>query len=273
MKLTDLAKPYAWQEFRQSGFLHISNVVDPQKVENLRKEAYRVFRDTGSIAKHAYRNNGRSGFTPPGIEGVTGNKADYSRQFWDSHLDQISEGKFCDHSRRLVDQMRNLAVEMSVIMSGVFYYMEQGLGPLSSGLHKAMLEGDHGLRATHYPPIPAPPDGILFPSHRDFSLGTIFIGGAEPGLQIDKNGTWHDVENPLGDLTLVAGGMLRYWTGGPKHPDRIGGLRHRVIHAADERLSLSHFLEPAADTDLPYSEGLTAGKYIDLFVAATRTKA
>lgn len=270
MRFADLAKPQAWQDFRENGVLHIPRVIDPDKISALRSEAYRVFHDVASIAPQAYRGNGRSGFSPPGIEGVAGKRADYGRQFWDVHLDKASDGKACDHTRELVRRMQDVTQELSVVMSEVFLRMEQGLGPLAAGMHQVMVKGWHGLRATHYPPVPRPADDILFPAHRDFSLVTVFVGGAEPGLQINTQGSWQDLENPLGDIALIAGGMLRYWTGGTKHPDRIGGLRHRVVYAADERLSLSFFTEPEPNTILPYSDGITAGEYIDRFVSATR---
>jgi isopenicillin N synthase-like dioxygenase len=270
MKFTDLAKPEAWQEFRSNGFLHLSNIIDPKKVVDLREEAYRVFHDTGSIARYAYRGKGRSGFTPPGVEGVADKRADYGRQFWDVHLDPESDATVCVHSRELERRMRHLTQELSTIMSGVFFYMDRGLGPLAHGLHSVMLKGNHGLRATHYPSTSPTVGGVLFPSHRDFSLVTVFVGGAEAGLQVDRSGEWHDLENPLGDITILAGGMLRYWTGGPSHIGRIGGVRHRVMRATTERLSFSFFTEPEPHTILPYSNGVTAGEYIDNFVTATR---
>ncbi|MCE9586105.1 hypothetical protein K8R04_02165 [Candidatus Uhrbacteria bacterium] len=270
MRYTDLAKPQAWQEFRTNGILHIPSVIGPQKILTLRAEAYRVFRDTAAIAKHAHRGMARSGFSPPGVEGVAGKNPDNGRQFWDTHLDHDSDAKICAHSADLVRAMRHLTLELSVIMSGVFYHMERGLGPLAHGLHRVMLNGAHGLRATHYPPSSPSPDGVLFPSHRDFSLVTVFVGGAEAGLQIDRAGTWHHLDNRPGDIAIIAGGMLRYWTGGPKNPHRIGGLRHRVMRAVSERISLSFFTEPEPHTVLPYADGLTAGEYISRFVAATR---
>jgi isopenicillin N synthase-like dioxygenase len=271
MDLARLAQPMVWQEFRRTGFLRIPSVIDPEKVSAIRDEAYRVFHDIGAINPRAYRGRERSGFTPTGIEGVAGNRADYGRQFWDVHLDRESDRKTCLHSEKLVRKMQTMTHELSLVMADVFFWMENGLGPQGRGLYTAMLKGSHGLRATHYPAALAPPDDILFPAHRDFSLVTVFVGGAEPGLQIDQAGSWAELVNPAGDIILIAGGMLRYWTGGPKDPNRVGGLRHRVMHRSGERLSFSFFTEPEPSTILPFSDGNTAGEYISRFIAATRT--
>lgn len=270
MNLTDLANPAVWQEFRASGFLHLSDVVDSNTVVDVRTEAYRVLGDAERIAKHAYRGKGQSGYTPPGIEGVSGNMADHrARQFWDFHLED-TVARTCSHTTDFVRHMEHLTRQLTVTMNGVFYHMERGLGALASGLHRVMLDGNHGLRVTHYPASAPAPGDVLFPSHRDFSLVTAFVGGAEPGLQIDRSGTWLDVENPLGDLVIIPGGMMRYWTGGPGHPQRIAGLPHRVMRASAERLSLAFFVEPERRTVLPHSNGVTAGEYLDNFVSATR---
>jgi isopenicillin N synthase-like dioxygenase len=271
MDLARLAQPIVWQEFRKNGFLRIPDVIDPEKVSDVRNEAYRVFRDISAINARAYRGRERSGFTPPGIEGVAGNRTDYHRQFWDVHLDRESDRKTCLHSEKLVRKMQAMTHELSLVMSDVFFWMEDGLGPQARGLYTAMLNGSHGLRATHYPVTLEPADGVLFPTHRDFSLVTVFVGGAEPGLQIDQAGTWIDLVNPAGDIVLIAGGMMRYWTGGPKDPHRISGLRHRVMYGKGERLSLSFFTEPEPSTVLPFSDGNTAGEYISRFVSATRS--
>lgn len=267
MKFTDLAKPEAWQEFRNNGFLRISNIIDPKKVEDLRTEAYRVFRRHSLIDKRSYRTAGRTGFTPAGIEGM---RPDNGRQFWDVHVDTKPEEMACSHSLELVRRMSHVVLELSVIMSGVFYYMDRGLGPIANGLHRVMVKGNHGLRALHYPIVTEPRENLLFQPHRDFSLATVFVGGAETGLQVERSQAWHTLENPLGDIVIIAGRMLRYWTGGIKNPKRISGTRHRVLHMPVERMSLSLFTEPESTSVLPNSDGITAGEYIRRFVAATR---
>ena len=76
MDLARLAQPIVWEEFRRTGFLRIPSVIDREKISSVRNEAYRVFHDIAAIHPRAYRGRERSGFTPTGIEGVAGNRAD-----------------------------------------------------------------------------------------------------------------------------------------------------------------------------------------------------
>ncbi len=256
-----------WETFRRIGLLRITNVVDVSKINHARREGFRVFDEPSRLNQAVYRGENSSGYTPPGIEGVADKPPNLLRQFWDIQYGGAANPR-CGFSGRLVFSLEHVALDLTVNMLGVFYYLEHGLQ--AHGLHSMMAGGTHGLRATHYPMKPRPDDGIIFPEHRDFSVVTVFIGGCEPGLQVKINNEWRDVENPLGDIVIMAGTLLRFWTGGPKHPDSIRGVSHRVIWTGEERLSLSFFTEPKPETVLPNFDGTTSGEYISRLMKKVR---
>lgn len=243
------------------GLLRLSGVVRVDTVEAVRRRAFPIFRHTGHIARDAYREKHASGFTPPGIEGVAGQPPNRLRQFWDVSLANNVPNRRCPFSNGFVEAMEVLAQELAAYAPRIFSSLEASLGPNGAGLEKVMAGGSHHLRATHYPKA-SPSDTILFPEHRDFSVVTVFVGGTEPGLQFKLDGQWQEVENPAGDVIIMAGTLLRFWSGGPDHPGRIKGVPHRIVNTGVERLSLSFFTEPHPDTPLPNSEGLTSGAYI-----------
>ena len=266
--LTALSDPTIWQTFRTTRLLRVSDITQPKDITRIREEGYRVFRDPGQISPKAYRGGDKSGFTPPGVESVGGRPPNTYRQFWDISVGGPNPS--CPHSSAFVSSLEALGQRLVKETPYIFSALEKGLGEMATSLAGAAAGGSCGLRVTHYPPVSCPSDGLLFPCHRDFSLVTMFLGGAEPGLQVKIDGVWQDLENPSGQLTIVAGTMLRFWTGGPSHPDRVTGLLHRVRHAGTERLSISFFAEPQPDTPLPGLPGQTSGSYITERMAAIR---
>ena len=266
--LTALSDPSIWQTFRTTRLLRIADIIQPEEITRIREEGYRVFRNPGKISPHVYRGRSSSGFTPPGIESVGGQPPNTYRQFWDISVGGPNPS--CPHSTVFVSSLETLAARLAEKIPYLFSTLEAGLGELATGLAQVTAGGPHSLRVTHYPPSSCPPDGLLFPCHRDFSVVSLFLGGAEPGLQVKIEGVWQDLENPPGQLTIVAGTMLRFWTGGPDHPDRVTGLLHRVRHTGTERLSLSFFSEPHPDTPLPGLPGQTSGSYITERISAIR---
>ncbi len=266
-----LARPEPWAAFRRTGLVRVRGAAHPPSVEAAREAGFEVFRHPELIDPACHRGNGETGYTPPGVEGVAGGPVNTRRHFWDIRALSKERNRRCAFTRRFVSAMEDVARHMNLAVCQAMHHMDRALPGLGSELYRVILHGDHGFRATHYPDD-AEPAELRFPRHRDRSLFTVFAGGGEPGLQVEIDGAWYDLENPPGDVVIMAGAMLRYWTGGPAHPDRIRAVAHRVGGVAGERLSLALFAEPARETVMPNADGLTAGNYLDELVRWTRSK-
>ena len=136
-----------------------------------------------------------------------------------------------------------------------------------------MLDGGHRtlLRILRYPPLTGAEEegAVRAAAHEDINLITILPGSNQPGLQVlDRDGTWHDAPCDLGMLTINAGDMLKYASGG-YYPSTT----HRVVNPSDEgakrsRMSMPLFLHPADDVVL--AEGRTAYQFLQERIAILR---
>lgn len=83
-------------------------------------------------------------------------------------------------------------------------------------------------RAINYeraPGAPAPlPDQMRMGAHTDYGVLTILLADPVPGLQVCRDGTWHDVVPAPGTFVCNIGDMLARWTN-----DRWTSTLHRVV--------------------------------------------
>jgi isopenicillin N synthase-like dioxygenase len=145
---------------------------------------------------------------------------------------------------------------------------------LPPGTFSAMVEdGNHVLRALHYPPTPldAHPASLRAAPHEDINLITLLCEATDPGLEILRpDGRWLPVEAPSGQLVVNAGDMLARMTNGA-----IPATTHRVVAPADgHRYSLPFFAHPRPECDLsvlpefttpdnpPRTPPITAGDFL-----------
>ena len=111
------------------------------------------------------------------------------------------------------------------------------------------------LRLNHYPlcenPAPAdaptgPPVGHLGISHHsDAGAVTVLLQDGHSGLQVERNGTWHNVDADRGSIIINIGDVVQVWSN-----DRYQAPLHRVL-ASDchVRYSAPFFLNPSFQTD------------------------
>lgn len=267
-----LSGPEPWATFRRTGLLHLKNGTDASTVERARELGFALFRDPERIESRCHRGNGDTGYTPPGVERLTRRPANDLRHFWDIRTPDRSENERCPASDRFIEAIERLGEDVSRTAIRLCAQMVASLPGIDPSLARYVVHDRHSFRATHYPMRPRPEDGLRFPKHRDRGLLTIMIGGAEAGLQVERGGAWYDLVNPPGDLVVMSAAMLRYWSGGPTHPDRLPAVAHRVVHTDEERLALSFFVEPAPDVVMPNADGKTAGDYIAELVSMTRPR-
>ena len=109
--------------------------------------------------------------------------------------------------------------------------------------------GNSILRALHYPPLPAQPDGaVRAAAHEDINLITLLVGAEQPGLEVlSRSGQW--IPAPLGEELIICnvGDMLERLT---NHV--LPSTTHRVVNpprpwSERSRYSLPFFLHPNSD--------------------------
>ena len=83
-------------------------------------------------------------------------------------------------------------------------------------------------RAVNYQRQPGSPDPepgqMGMGAHTDYGILTVLLADDVPGLQVFRDGKWHDAPTPRGTLTLNIGDMLAVWTN-----DRWTSTLHRVL--------------------------------------------
>lgn len=136
----------------------------------------------------------------------------------------------------------------------------EGLGQPSTSLatHFAPAHGSF-LRLNHYPTedvasgpdVPAAgPFGISH--HTDAGALTVLLQDQVPGLQVQYDDTWLDVNPVAGALTINIGDMFQVWSN-----DRYVAPLHRVRASSDNaRLSIAWFLNPGYDSVIAPLPGL-----------------
>ncbi len=220
------------------GGVIVRNVLDPKKVGGWYSAADELFRlGTETLSRHARVPPGRLGYTPPGVESVRYAGPNRMRHFFD-----FAPGM-------------NVPIGFGSVMTGAWtglYEVARGvLGEISSSgqwLTSIAHGGAHHLRSAQYLNECADPLAVLFPAHFDWSLVTLFVGGAKSGLAVQSGVRWYGVEIPSDAVLVGAGTMLKLY-----RPD-IPPLRHRVIADATGRVSLFFFTEPPFGTVLPNGE-------------------
>ncbi|MFG0319692.1 MAG: isopenicillin N synthase family dioxygenase, partial [Planctomycetota bacterium JB042] len=117
------------------------------------------------------------------------------------------------------------------------------------------------LRLNHYPPCddPAPADSPTVPTagrlgighHTDAGAVTVLLQDERPGLQVERDGTWHLVPPVADALTVNLGDVVQVWSN-----DRYRAPSHRVLADRERpRTSAPFFLNPSSSTTYAPLEG------------------
>ena len=190
-----------------------------------------------------------NGYQRPGLERVVGTQPDAGRHFWRTGHDRNVPSDF-------PSAVPSAAELCNVTFRDLLAVGQCALGIIGNRLHKpddyfARLTngGGHGLRLLGYPRVAGTEGDIRFPPHRDFGLLTMFVGGADPGLELKLGDRWVAVENPPGSVIIAAGTVLKYETKGV-----IQQLVHQVRSVCSNRTSIVFFIEPHPDAILPTGE-------------------
>ena len=129
----------------------------------------------------------------------------------------------------------------------------RALGGAPSVLLGALEDHSSYLRLNFYPLCdnPAPADtptgaqrGHLGISHHsDAGAVTILLQDGQPGLQVEREGAWHDISAARGAILVNIGDVVQVWSN-----DRYVAPVHRVLANKESvRYSAPFFLNPSFD--------------------------
>jgi len=166
--------------------------------------------------------------------------AGYPRNVWPSAVPAIET-----HAPILFDALQTCATALLEALE-----LAEGL---AHGTFSGMVvDGNHVLRALHYPPIAAgaDPAALRAAPHEDINLITLLCEATDPGLEILRpDGRWLPIEAPTGQLVVNTGDMLARMTNGA-----IPATTHRVANPVGtrpgSRYSLPFFAHPRPECDL-----------------------
>ncbi|KAL8483268.1 hypothetical protein ACS0TY_026090 [Phlomoides rotata] len=98
--------------------------------------------------------------------------------------------------------------------------------------------------ANHYPPCPRPDQATGLVPHTDFCLFTLLIHNGVPGLQIEHQGQWFNVDSPKNSLLFNVADQLEIFSNG-----RYKSLNHRaLVNERSERMSIAWEYGPSKET-------------------------
>ena len=104
---------------------------------------------------------------------------------------------YCGHIRRLTRTL--------------FERLSAGLG-MEEGAMAEAFGGDDGVvllqKINYYPPCPQPELAFGVAPHTDLSALTVLVPNEVPGLQVFRDGQWHDVEYVPGALIVHIGDQI-----------------------------------------------------------------
>ena len=219
------------EAFRDFGFVILEQPPIPTTGRGSVAEVYRAFErffalDLREKEKSGGSAGGQRGYTRFGIEHALDHAAPDLKEFF--HV-----GPCVDRTQRAFDNYpENIwpaAVPAIETHATLLFEALQSCAAvllealeLAEGLPKhtfsAMVQdGNHVLRALHYPPIPpdAHPASLRAAQHEDINLITLLCEASDPGLEILRpGGRWLPIEAPSGQLVVNAGDMLARMTNG-----------------------------------------------------------
>ncbi|KAF0891930.1 hypothetical protein E2562_011319 [Oryza meyeriana var. granulata] len=152
--------------------------------------------------------------------------------------------------------MADYGDHMAYIARKLFDALAAELG-LDTQQTASYLTERHGfLRLYRYPPCPSSASCLGMEPHTDSSVLSIILGQDHVGgLQMLRDGAWHDVAPAPGELLVSLGDMMTAISGG-----LYQSVRHRVLASrpSTERLSCCYFAFPQEDAVIEAPSGISS---------------
>lgn len=246
-----------WGEgLRELGFVAIEN----HHVDHaLIRRTYALFEQFYALpkaTKEKYaREGGQRGFTGFMKEHAKDNSVGDLKEFWHvgreltpGHpmIGQYPDNVWPDEMPELkavtLELFEQLEANARILLLALGDYFEL---PDREYFAKAIENGNHIMRAIHYPPLQEgmPAGAVRAAAHEDINMITILCEATSSGLEIlTRDGQWVGIDALAGQLVVDAGDMLSRLT---NHV--IPATTHRVVNPEGEnsvRYSLPYFVHP-----------------------------
>jgi isopenicillin N synthase-like dioxygenase len=149
--------------------------------------------------------------------------------------------------------MREWYGRMELLSDRLVALIGEGLGDSGGELHNAFTPAHTSyLRLNYYPagdPLAAELGAeadLGIHHHTDAGALTVLLQDGVSGLQVCRDGQWHDVEPTAGAFTVNIGDMMQVWSN-----DHYQAPQHRVLAMDErERISIPYFYNPAYSADI-----------------------
>ncbi len=236
------------------GFVRLDGVLDPLLTDQALQHAEATFALDGLLKDKYRRPDEKSyGFMPFGTSRIADGPPDHNREYWD--IGNGSGNRFPSEVPGFAPAFNRIHCTLERLAHLVLARIDREFGTSVAGL----AEGSRmPMRINHY--RAAGRGEPLFPSHRDFSLVTLYAGSSADGLEFDAGGTWIPAEQKPGSVHLAFGSILRQYNRG------LRAVQHRVVGTGQSRISVSMFVEPNPEVVLP--SGRSTSDYIKLLMSA-----
>ena len=237
--------PYAVANLTKYGCVHLVDATPHGLTEEVADRARELF-ENGRLRAIRYDETDRTGYYPPSTEVVRGAVID-TRETFDYRPGLIDEPSF----KRLYDSL----VENDQI---VMDWIDEELQPKTKLAD--FLPFTYTLRLAHQCARSEGP--VAFPQHFDFSLITVFAGGAQ-GLRYGCTGSGKDPRMLPKDILVGVGTALHKFFGDLKP------LNHWVEDGRVGRVSAFLFCDPHDEQPLP--DGRTFADFLAERLEKART--
>jgi isopenicillin N synthase-like dioxygenase len=238
---------------RDSGFLVITGHGVPQQQCDDVLDAFAAFFDQPLAEKLRWRvedDMANRGYSAPGKEALAYSRGeagapDLFEAFNVGREDAV--GSYYDRYREFYAP--NVWPDVPPGLRSAWLAYDEAVTPLVDTLLRAMalaLDLDESwfvercahaivtgraINYEHRSDAPDPTPGQMrMGAHSDYGILTVLLADDAPGLQIFRNGRWHDVVTARGTFVCNIGDMLQRWTN-----DRWNSTLHRVVPPRGER--------------------------------------
>jgi isopenicillin N synthase-like dioxygenase len=290
-----------------SGFLVVTGHGVPQEVCDGVLDAFAEFFDQplaekrrwiveDESANRGYSEMGKEGLaysrgeaTPPDMfEAFNVGREDVDGAYFDEYRSFFARTVWPDHPAHLADAWRRYEAAVAEVADDLLRAMALALELPEDWFVERNRRAVMTTRANNYvraadAPPPAP-EQMRMGAHTDYGTLTILLADDVPGLQVLRDGTWHDVAIPPGSFICNLGDLLERWTN-----DRWTSTMHRVtpppasVDGPVRRRSLARFLDCEPDrlievipsccspANPPKYEPVIAGEWLRAKVLGSRT--
>jgi isopenicillin N synthase-like dioxygenase len=243
----------------------------PQTTCDAALDAFGAFFDRPDAEKQAVvvadpgANRGYSAFGQEGLSYSRGEESprdlfeafnlgaeDTVGDYYDAHRSFYAPNAWPAQPTHLRDAWRAYDREVDALVRSLLEAMALALGLAEDWFTERCARAVVTTRAINYARRagePEPADGQMrMGAHTDYGVLTVLLADDVPGLQVFRDGEWHDVATPLGAVVCNLGDMLARWTN-----DRWISTLHRVVPPPRDaggpvrRRSIARFLDCPPD--------------------------